>query len=90
MMARIIINTRAIPTLIHSGDNTHNHDQVITPVNFNTMNATRRRPVVPTPPPDDVDLAIVILLLFAFSRFGFYRHRCLFRKINRFKFNRRT
>lgn len=35
---------------IHIGANTHNHDQVITPVSFNMINRIPRNPVIPIPP----------------------------------------
>lgn len=33
--------------LIHSGDNTHNQDQCITPVSFSAMNSTASNPANP-------------------------------------------
>jgi hypothetical protein len=44
---------------IHTGDNTHNHDQLMTLVNFNTMNTIVNRPVNPMP---DVDVVDVLLM----------------------------
>lgn len=56
-MARIAM---AIATQIHTGDNTHHHDQPITPQSFRTMNATVRRPTNPIPPL--FELLIVLLI----------------------------
>jgi hypothetical protein len=46
---------------IHTGDNTHNHDQLMTLVNFNTMNTIVNRPVNPMP---DIDAVDDVLLMF--------------------------
>jgi hypothetical protein len=35
---------------IHSGANTHNHDHVITPQSFKTINTIVSKPVNPIPP----------------------------------------
>jgi len=50
------VNTIINP--IHNGDNTHSHDQVITPVSFNPINNTVRSPVKPIPPELEDDEAI--------------------------------
>jgi hypothetical protein len=44
---------------IHNGDNTHNHDQLMTLVNFNTMNTIVNRPVNPMPDVDVVDVLLI-------------------------------
>ncbi len=42
--------------LIQAGDNTHNHDQLITPVNFNAINRMVNNPVKPIPLEEDDEL----------------------------------
>lgn len=49
---------------IHNGDNTHNHDQLMTLVNFNTMNTIVNRPVNPTPNIGVADVDDDVLLMF--------------------------
>lgn len=48
--------------VIHNGDNTHHHDQLMTFVNFNTMNAIVNRPENPIP--DIVVVVVDVLLMF--------------------------
>jgi hypothetical protein len=57
----IIRNEIPSNALIQSGDNTHSQDQLITFVNFNTINTIVRRPVNPIPPPVDVVVSAIVL-----------------------------
>lgn len=61
----IPINTIATTSAneIHTGDNTHNHDQLMTLVNFNTMNTIVNRPVNPMPDVDVVDDVLPMFLI---------------------------
>jgi len=52
---------KAIPKEIHSGDNTHHHDQVMYPVSFNPIKRIVSNPAKPIPP------LRVLLLLIVFS-----------------------
>ena len=53
----IIININTtITNGIQIGANTHNQDQVITPVNFNVMNRIANKPENPIEIPEPVDL----------------------------------
>ena len=46
---------------IQVGANTHHHDQVITPVNFNAIKSSVRN--VPKPAPELLDFAIAVALI---------------------------
>lgn len=58
-MAKIIIKIQAV---IHVGDNTHNQDQLILLVNFNTVNINVMVLINPIPP-----FLIVLFLLSLFN-----------------------
>lgn len=49
-----------IAKLIHNGDNTHHHDQSITPVNFRIINISN------SPPEKSIDTVLFVLLIFIF------------------------
>jgi len=55
-----------IPTLIQSGDRTHHHDQVITPVSFNAMKRIVSNPEKPIPPLVAADLSDMNLFYHCF------------------------
>ena len=60
---RKITKTRAM--LIHRGESTQIHFQVITPHNLRTMNAMVKRPPKPIPPLAVVVFSLIFLLFFA-------------------------
>jgi hypothetical protein len=61
MMTKIIRIPMPNPALIHMGDNTHHHDQLIVPTNFKTIKTIVNRPVNPIPP-EAVELSLIIIL----------------------------
>ena len=51
---------------IQIGANTHNQDQVITPVNFNVINRIANSPENPIDTPEPVDLLSDIIIILRF------------------------
>lgn len=55
----MIMNARINPKI--NGDNTQNHDQLINPVSFSTMNTMVNKPVNPIPLDELLELLISVV-----------------------------
>lgn len=72
IIANTIISRTPTARPIQSGESTHTHDHVITPVSLRTINTIVKRPVKPIPVPV---LLLLLLLLIFHSPFCFF---CLY------------